>query len=115
MLHQIYPELLKRMDDSSDEIRIVVTKTFLAYFRAFPSDYDNDLYKLHLEALFKGLLVHLDDPSASIQEAVLNVLKEAAHVQPLLVKEQVELVRHKHRVARYCEELLTHCQNLLAK
>jgi len=33
MLHQIYPELLKRMDDSSDEIRIVVTKTFLAYFK----------------------------------------------------------------------------------
>ena len=31
---------------------------------------------------------------------MLNVLKEAAHVQPLLVKEQVELVRHKHRVAR---------------
>ena len=35
--------------------------------RAFPSDYDRDLYKLHLEAMFKGLLVHLDDPSASIQ------------------------------------------------
>ena len=33
MLHQIYPELLKRMDDSSDEIRIVVTRTFLAYFK----------------------------------------------------------------------------------
>ncbi|CAH3109869.1 unnamed protein product [Porites lobata] len=100
MLHQIYPELLKRMDDSSDEIRVVVTKTFLAYFRAFPSKYDHDLYKLHLEAMFKGLLVHLDDPAASIQEAVLSVLKEAAHVQPLLLKEQVESVRHKHRVAR---------------
>lgn len=33
MLHQVYPELLKRMDDSSDEIRIVVTRTFLAYFK----------------------------------------------------------------------------------
>lgn len=110
MLHQVYPELLKRMDDSSDEIRIVVTKTFLAYFRAFPSDYDCDLYKLHLQAMFKGLLVHLDDPSASIQEATLNVLKDAAKVQPLLLKEQVEAVRHKHRVARYCEELINHCQ-----
>ena len=39
----------------------------IIFIRAFPSDYDNDLYKLHLEALFKGLLVHLDDPSASIQ------------------------------------------------
>ena len=32
-LHLIYPELLKRMDDSSDEIRIVTTKSFSAYFR----------------------------------------------------------------------------------
>lgn len=115
MLHQVYPELLKRMDDSSDEIRIVVTRTFLAYFKAFPSGYDSDLYKLHLQAMFKGLLVHLDDPLASIQEAVLNVLKEAAHVQPLLLKEQLDIVRHKHRVARYCEELLTHCETLSAK
>lgn len=40
---------------------------FIISFRAFPSNYDSDLYKLHLEAMFKGLLVHLDDPSASIQ------------------------------------------------
>ena len=32
---------------------------------------------------------------------MLNVLKEAAHVQPLLLKEQLDIVRHKHRVARY--------------
>ena len=31
---------------------------------------------------------------------MLNVLKDAAKVQPLLLKEQVEAVRHKHRVAR---------------
>lgn len=40
---------------------------FIVSVRAFPSDYDSDLYKLHLEAMFKGLLVHLDDPSTSIQ------------------------------------------------
>ena len=34
------------------------------------------------------------------QEAVLNALKEAAHVQPGLLREQVETVKHKHRVAR---------------
>ncbi|XP_074630792.1 dynein axonemal assembly factor 5-like [Acropora palmata] len=111
MLHQIYPELLKRMDDSSDEIRIVVTRTFLAYFKTFPSDYDTELYKLHLEAMFKGLLVHLDDPSSSIQEAVLIVLKEAAQVQPALMRKQIESVKHKHRMTRYCEELLNQCNN----
>ncbi|KAK3735234.1 hypothetical protein QZH41_008428, partial [Actinostola sp. cb2023] len=100
LLHQIYPELMKRMDDSSDEIRVMVTKTFLAFFRAFPDSYDRDLYKFHLQSMFKGLLVHLDDPSTSIQEGVLAVLKEAAHINPEILREQVAAVKHKHRVAR---------------
>lgn len=35
--------------------------------RAFPDDYDRTLYKAHTEVLFKGLLLHLDDPSPNIQ------------------------------------------------
>ncbi|CAB3999599.1 dynein assembly factor 5, axonemal-like, partial [Paramuricea clavata] len=111
LLHSLYPELLKRMDDSSDEIRVFVTKTLLAFFRAFPSDYDKDLYKLHLEAMFKGLLVHLDDSSSHIQEGVLLCLKEASNISPSIMKEQVKLVQHKHRVSRYCDELLQYINN----
>jgi dynein assembly factor 5 len=71
-LHNMYPELLKRLDDSSDEIRIVVTKTFLAYLECFGDDYQVDMYRLHLEAIYKGLLVHLDDPEPKIQNAILG-------------------------------------------
>lgn len=35
--------------------------------RAFPADYDRDLYKFHLQSMFKGLLIHLDDPTTNIQ------------------------------------------------
>lgn len=71
-LHNLYPELLKRLDDSSDEIRMMVTRTFLAYFDCFQNKYDVGLYRAHLEALYKGLLVHLDDPEEKIQEGVLG-------------------------------------------
>jgi dynein assembly factor 5 len=71
-LHNMYPELLKRLDDSSDDIRIVVTKTFLAYLECFGDDYQVDMYRLHLEAIYKGLLVHLDDPEPKIQNAILG-------------------------------------------
>ena len=71
-LHNMYPDLLKRLDDSSDEVRVMVTHTFLAYFDCFQNNYEVDLYRAHLEALYKGLLVHLDDPEARIQEAVLS-------------------------------------------
>ena len=68
----MYPELLKRLDDSSDEIRIAVARTFLAYFDCFRGGYDVGLYRAHLEAIYRGLLLHLDDPDKSIQEAMLG-------------------------------------------
>lgn len=71
-LHNMYPELLKRLDDSSDEIRVTVSKTFLAYLDCFEGGYDVGLYRAHLEAIYKGLLVHLDDPDPRIQEAILG-------------------------------------------
>ena len=71
-LYNFYPELLKRLDDSCDEIRIVVTRTFLAYLDCFEGSYKVDQYRLHLEAIYKGLLVHLDDPEPKIQTAVLG-------------------------------------------
>ena len=32
-LHQLHSDLLKRLDDSSDEVRIAVSRTFVAYVR----------------------------------------------------------------------------------
>ncbi|KAK6170739.1 hypothetical protein SNE40_019054 [Patella caerulea] len=109
-LHNIYPELLKRLDDSSDEIRVVVAKTFLAYFDCFGEGYDPDLYKAHLEAIFKGLLVHLDDSEKKIQEAILEVLKRAGQLHPAMLKQEVESVKHKHRTGQYCDILLKDVQ-----
>ena len=40
---------------------------------AFPGDYNRDLFKAHTEDLYKGLLVHLDDPSSQIQVRLLGV------------------------------------------
>lgn len=58
------------------------------------------LYKAHTEMLYKSLLIHLDDPCATIQEAVLEVLKEASRLNPAQLTEQVNSVRDKHRTTR---------------
>eukprot|EP00112_Aurelia_sp_Birch-Aquarium-sp1_P015656 Seg3494.1 transcript_id=Seg3494.1/GoldUCD/mRNA.D3Y31 product="Dynein assembly factor 5 axonemal" protein_id=Seg3494.1/GoldUCD/D3Y31 len=111
-LHLIYPELMKRMDDSSEEIRILATRAFSAYFKCF-TNYDTDFYQLHLEAMFKGLLIHLDDPSQFIQDAVLDALKEAANIHPKLLRSRINEVREKHRSTRYCEDLEKHIETIL--
>ncbi|XP_076458968.1 dynein axonemal assembly factor 5-like [Babylonia areolata] len=104
-LHNLYPELLKRLDDSSDEIRVTVTQTLLAYFDCFKDRYEVDLYRAHLEALYRGLLVHLDDPEVKIQEAVLKVLERAAQLHPAMMLQEVEQVKHKHRSPDFCDRL----------
>ena len=73
-LHNMYPDLLKRLDDSSDEVRIATCQTFLLYLDCFQGDFQVGLYRAHLEAIFQGLLLHLDDPNEEIQIAILGLL-----------------------------------------
>lgn len=48
-------------------------------FRAFPDDYSKDLFKAHTESLYKGLLIHLDDPSSAIQVNSVFLNKAVAY------------------------------------
>lgn len=89
-LHTMYMELLKRLDDSSDEIRLSVTKTFMTFFRCFQKEYDVVLYKAHIETLYRGLLVHMDDTDTDIQQAVLG--KAIYHVYKRSMKGSVSHV-----------------------
>ncbi len=104
-LHNLYPDLLKRLDDSSNEVRLVMCNVFRAYFSSFREKYEVSLYRAHLEALYRGLLVHMDDPNAEIQKAVLDVLKVAARLSPDMLLKEVDVVRLKHRTTQFCDEL----------
>ncbi|XP_029432583.1 dynein assembly factor 5, axonemal [Rhinatrema bivittatum] len=110
-LNKIYPELLKRLDDASAEVRIAAAKTLITWFRCITDDYERTMYKSHVEFLYQGLLVHLDDPDNSIQIAVLETLKAGSAVYPSILVKEVEAVRHKHRSPVYCDQLLQHIQS----
>lgn len=72
-LYNLYPDLLKRLDDSSDDVRIEATKTFASYFRCLCKKFEVATYSGHLEAIFKGLLLHLDDTQEEVQGAILGM------------------------------------------
>nr|XP_002127221.1 dynein assembly factor 5, axonemal [Ciona intestinalis] len=112
ILHNIYMELLKRLDDASDEIRIAVTKTWKQYFKCFnAATYDQSLYRAHLEAMYGGLLVHMDDPDTNIQVSVRDVLKEGGVLSPKTLLLEITKVRNKHRTSAYCDQLIKHFEN----
>jgi len=71
-LHSIYPALLKRLDDSSDDVRVAASQTFSAYVKCFHDNYDVALYRAHLHHIYHALLIHLDDPQHDIQRSILG-------------------------------------------
>ncbi|KAL8175416.1 UNVERIFIED_CONTAM: hypothetical protein K2H54_023923 [Gekko kuhli] len=70
-LTTIYPELLKRLDDASHDIRLEAAKALVNWFRCV-DDEKKALLKANIEFLYQELLVELDDPNQNIQLAVLG-------------------------------------------
>jgi dynein assembly factor 5 len=71
-LHKAYPDMLKRLDDVSDEIRLAICSTLNAYVQGFHGDFTIELYRAHLEDIAKILLIHMDDQNSQIQNAVFG-------------------------------------------
>jgi dynein assembly factor 5 len=93
----MYPEFLKRLDDSQDNIRISMARLFVKFFKVvddwqsrmapwtsenpdactIASDESENgfieirLDDVHWEAMVKGLAIHMDDTNSSLQ--VLNL------------------------------------------
>ncbi|XP_047389547.1 dynein axonemal assembly factor 5 [Sciurus carolinensis] len=109
-LIKIYPELLKRLDDVSTEVRLTAASTLLTWLQCVQSTEGRAYYQSSIQYLYRELLVHLDDPERAIQDAVLEVLKEGSILFPDLLVRETEAVIHKHRSATYCEQLLQHMQ-----
>ena len=95
----VYPELLKRMDDSRDEIRVMCAGVVAAFFRSMPWDYD----ETNVGYLLKGFLIHMDDPNPDVQEAVCRALEVAAAKKPDAVRESVRAARDTHRGRAYLD------------
>jgi hypothetical protein len=103
LLRDVYPELLKRLDDSNDNIRQAVCKVLMVFFEILGSipKWGDSLYQY----ITKQLFIHLDDPSIEMQTAMTEVLRLAVHVQPVIFKQEAQNAAGKSCHPRACEEL----------
>ena len=104
---KLYPELLKRLDDASDAVRIAVCGPIIALIRAFNYasvwSEERNFDKANFQYLLRGLLVHLDDPSPEIQAAVKDVLEVAMPVDVAVFVPELLQVKDRHRSPKLCE------------
>jgi len=108
LLREIYPELLKRMDDSNDEIRKAVCDSFVMFFKCLPPRWSDSLYEYIIHALF----IHLDDPSPQLQSAVYNALEVSLHYNPDKFISEAKSAHAKASHPRRCQDLVRLAESL---
>ena len=103
----LYPELLKRMDDSRDAIRVTAADAVGAFFDAMPRDYD----ETNVGYLLKGFFVHMDDPNPEVREAVCVALeKHAAKKKPEATRDAAKNAGDTHREKGFVERVVRACE-----
>ena len=91
----IYGDLLKRLDDNDDSIRVDAAAALGTFIPCVPLPLGSTL----VEYTVQTLLVHLDDTSEPIREAVLPTLKVAAKLCPDIVIKKTEEALKRQRPA----------------
>lgn len=77
-VRNFYIELLKRMDDSNDRIRIECATAFEKFMASVPRNYDSAQY----DYIVRGLVVHLDDQNQEV--SIRSSSRSHLKVLPLL-------------------------------
>lgn len=105
---EVYPELLKRLDDSQDGIRLEACKALEFFFEAVSKEWAENLF----EYMIQNIYIHLDDSEEQIQAAISQVLKKAAEKHPRMVIEigSAMSAKFKHQVV--AENLLNDIKQL---
>jgi len=75
--NEMYPLMLKRLDDAQDQIRIEMAKGFESFFDQINDPWSSSLYTYTVKTIF----IHLDDPNKNVKDAIYRVLQKAARVQ----------------------------------
>lgn len=77
MNRELYEQLLKRLDDSQDGIRIETCKVFEYFFDFLQNEWSSSLYDYTVKQIF----VHLDDNDKKVRSAVAELLKKASRIR----------------------------------
>lgn len=109
VIHRIYTEIMKRLDDTVDSVRIeaIITLKFLWEALDIEAYTKETSHSTHLEYLYSTLLVHINDPSEDIQNHIVDLLKIVARLNEKMLKDKIDRNRDKFRNERMFEVLLS--------
>jgi len=103
----LYPQLLKRLDDSSDTVRAAIGHTLEMFMQAGPRNvYTNTMLGYTLDQLF----IHLDDMNPAIQQAMFKVIMQCAELDKPMVVRKASDAQCTHRTPTNCKKIISMCE-----
>ncbi|KAG5899350.1 hypothetical protein JTB14_036839 [Gonioctena quinquepunctata] len=108
----VYPEILKRLDDPTEKVRLCALRNLPVILNAAPEDFRKSNYKAHHELIIDTLMTHFDDDEEEVQKMVYDVLKEVAFINKKVLLHKVE--RHKPllRNKKGCDRIIENFESL---
>ncbi len=102
-ISDLYPKLLKRLDDSSDIVRIAIAHTLIPFMQCGGNAqcYSSTMVDYTLDQLF----IHLDDANPVIQECMLKIIVEMGNIDKKAVLKKTETARLMHRTPTNCNRI----------
>lgn len=82
-LNEVYPVLIKRLDDSQDSNRILVCSLFLIFFNIAK---EVRISEGTCDYIVSTSFIHLDDPNENIRNSVLKFMEKASELYGNIVK-----------------------------
>lgn len=73
-IHKTSPEIVSRLEDKNDEVRLAAIEAIREIWKVLPKDYDLSFYYVHIDYVYTNMLTHLDDPKEKFQKLILGKL-----------------------------------------
>lgn len=107
----LYPDLVKALDDSNENIRFAACDAILALLKIIPS--------MNCRAEVFGyivdhVMVHMDDPNHELQLKCLDLLTFALDFDMETVAKCAENAKSSHRETKFCDKLLLRASQKLS-
>ena len=106
-LTELHRDLLKRLDDSHDPIRLQVVSAFsLLFHRVFPAAEDYDKTDSYFRYILSCFFIYLDDANPEIIDACFAFLQSAIPYNRKVFIQETETAKKKQTTGRYCDQLM---------
>ena len=101
-VHQLYPDLVKLLDDNSDVVRNAACEAIKQFLSCAPiKNYQGTA----IEYMVENLFIHMDDPDKTFQRKVYEVILNAIPVNSEVVNRNAIASLSSQHSSEFCKML----------